>query len=168
MRRILLPLVISGFALGLAVPGGAVDYPVITGTLTVTSSSGSATSPVSPGTQIRVAGGGFAPGSSVQITFHSTPVLAATVQADAAGSIDVVVNVPQGLSDGQHMVQATGAAPGGGSVVLERVVTVAGGIPVPRRLAFTGADIYRLLAIGLLALIVGVALVQMARRHQHD
>lgn len=112
----------AGGLLLLAVPNTALaqQYPPSSAELTVS------TAEVSPGDEITVAGGGFAPNSDVTITFESAPVVLAVVRADAAGQFTARVRIPADATPGIHTLRATGVDPQGRPRVLTSTITVRG------------------------------------------
>ena len=85
---------------------------------------------VVPGQPVTVSGCGFAPGTPVNITFESIPVLLATILAPVTGGGDsfaTSVIIPNDAAPGAHTIKATGqAADGSGTLVLSAPVQVAG------------------------------------------
>ena len=172
MRKIMLVITIAGFAvLGATVAAGAADYPVTSGGLEV-SQGGSSTTAVSPGSSVTVAGSGFAPGASVQVTIASTPTLLATVNADAAGAMSAEVTIPSDIEAGTHTLSASGADPNGGTRVLSRTISVSGstsgsdssGAAVFGR---TGANSAALAGVGLAVVALGWLFVVVTRRRSN-
>jgi hypothetical protein len=74
-------------------------------------------STVADGDQVTVRGNGFAPGTAVDITLHSTPVLLKQVTAGADGAILAVVRVPAGTASGAHQIVLTGIGSAGQAVL---------------------------------------------------
>ena len=66
-----------------------------------------------PGTIYPLQGDGFAPGSSTQLTVHSTPQLLAEPRAKATGNIDTAVAIPRDLAGGDHELRLVGRDPQG-------------------------------------------------------
>ena len=66
----------------------AVDYPVSEGKLVVDKTS------VAPGGELALAGDGFAPGASVDISIESTPVHLTTATADGSGAFAATAPSP--------------------------------------------------------------------------
>lgn len=149
--------------LAVAAPAMAGDYPATSGPLT-SSVGSSTTSALSAGSSVHVAGGGFAPGATVTITLHSTPVTLGTVTASATGTISADVVLPAGTVNGGHTLQAEGAAPGGGTNLLSEPITVSGGVASSAGLAFTGAEVGVISAIGIGALAAGAGTLVVVRR----
>ena len=63
------------------------------------------------GARLTVSGTSFAPGEQVRLELHSTPVLLATVTADAQGRFTATLTVPR-VAPGAHQVVATGDSSG--------------------------------------------------------
>ncbi len=162
--RLLVVGVALGWPLAVAGPALADNYPVTTGSLT-SSVGGSTATALSAGSSVHISGGGFAPGATVTITLHSTPVTLGTVTASGAGTISADVVLPAGTVNGSHTLQADGAAPGGGTNTLTEQVTVSGGVTADRGgLAFTGADVGVIGAIGGGAIVAGIGTIMVTRR----
>jgi hypothetical protein len=87
------------------------------GSLTLSSSTSTA------GAALGVSGDGFDPGSNVQVTIHSTPVLLTTVAADGSGNFSVTVTIPAGF-DGLHQITATGLDPAQSVLVLQSPINL--------------------------------------------
>lgn len=97
-----------------------------------------------------VAGGGYAPGAVVTITFHSTPAVLGTAVTGRDGWFDRTVSVPEGAAPGVHHVLATGRGPSGGTVTLVATVFVV----VPGR---PGTALTTTLSLVSLAILIPVA-----------
>lgn len=108
---------------------------------------------VAQGGSLQVAGGGFAPGSPVNVVVYSSPVKLATVLADASGNISTSVTLPSGLAIGTHTLQIQGVTSTGAPRVLERTISVAKTLPR------TGA-----LPLELDALVAALAVLGLAIR----
>lgn len=163
-------------------PSALAQYPLTSGSLAV-SNSGSPERPLPPGTPVALSGGGFRPGADVEIWLHSDPIYITSVNATGAGNIDVSVKIPADAPAGRHNVEARGAAPGGGTVVLRAPVLVAAsttathdggkrgvggssssGTDAAGELPFTGFSVLLVLAAGTVMLIGGVTLSKASRR----
>lgn len=106
------------------------------------------TSQPAAGGQVHITASGFMPNSTVQIYIHSTPVLLATVKADANGVVNATVQVPSTFAAGSaHTIQAQGTDPSGKAITDSLNVVLAGGSSLP----FTGVD-----ALGLGAAAAGL------------
>jgi hypothetical protein len=67
-----------------------------------------------PGAAVTFAASGFAPGSSVALTFESTPVSLATLTANAGGAVfGSGITTPRNASRGAHSIIARGTNPSG-------------------------------------------------------
>lgn len=77
------------------------------GTLSLRASTQS----VRPGAQVRLTGEGFAPRSTISISFHSTPVSLGQIVADPSGAFTANVSVPRGAAPGLHHFEADGIDP---------------------------------------------------------
>ncbi|MEV4517491.1 fibronectin type III domain-containing protein [Dactylosporangium sp. NPDC049525] len=141
-----------------AAPPAAPAAPPATN-LTLTTDKGRI-STAEPGQQIVVIGTGFAPHSTATITIYSTPVNLGTVITDADGNFSKPVTVPASLADGTHTVLAQGAAPDGSLRSMALAVTVD---TTSTTLAVTGHNLTGLALAGLTALLVGAAMLHLAR-----
>ncbi|NNE75109.1 MAG: hypothetical protein HKN26_15690 [Acidimicrobiales bacterium] len=95
----------------------AQDYPVTTGTLTVSDSSPTA------GDTITASGGGCAPGGTVTITIDGLGTVA-TATADASGDFNAAMVVPLTTGNSTVVVDATCGTASGGSQVLSATLNV--------------------------------------------
>lgn len=84
-----------------AVPASA-QYPPAAEELAVTD-----TAP-SPGQEILVTGDGFMPGTTVTLTFESTPVVLTQATVDERGGFAVLVRIPADATLGWHTIRARG------------------------------------------------------------
>jgi hypothetical protein len=170
---------VDGASLATVTATGASDgVAVFAPAASVSSSS------VRAGTRQTVTGNGFAAGERVRVTIHSSPVVVATVHADAIGSVRAAYRVPGTIAAGAHTVTLSGLVSG---LSADRAITVtvaAGGTPsTPRAgsgsttgartggvIAATGRDGQRialLAAGGIVAVLLGGALVVVGRRREH-
>lgn len=152
--------------------GGTGAYPLHTGTLTTENR----TSGLRPGSSLEVSGGGFVPGSTVQLTIRSAEIALGSVKADASGSFSWTVTLPAGLADGTHTIYATGPDPRGGTLVETLTITVDRG---GRELAHTGSDqasvfgagsdpaAWTAVGLGAFALTGTAVLAGRSRRRKH-
>jgi LPXTG-motif cell wall-anchored protein len=131
--------------------------PVSTGQLTVDIDG-----VLETGDEVDVSGAGFAPGTKVDVTIESDPVLIDTVTTDAAGAFAMTATIPSSIPSGAHTLKATGADPLGGLRILSMAVTVSAdpSNDLPR----TGVEISQLVAAGVIAVLLGAALLRMRRR----
>jgi hypothetical protein len=163
MIRFVVRLALSG-AVGVAIFGMVLPASAGAQTYGGPTPSLSVGSPAAGGTTI-VGGSGFGPNTSVSVTIFSTPVLLATVVADANGSVSQSVQIPSGPGFGpgtSHTIQLSGTSPSGAAMVESLALTLAGtssgGLPL------TGHDILPY-SVGALALIgVGAAIVVSVKR----
>lgn len=145
----------------------AQEYPVTAGTLSVqdtnTSADGDAATAndghVAVGQELRIAGGGFEPGSEVTITIESEPVVLAVTIADANGEIDISVVIPEDMPVGDHALKAAGDSALGGRLVLEQPVTVTPpGAPLSADDTASGpSPLRRILMVSLAATVIAAA-----------
>ncbi|MGH9151768.1 MAG: hypothetical protein ACRD03_05130 [Acidimicrobiales bacterium] len=84
-----------------AVPASA-QYPPAAEELAVTD-----TAPA-PGQEILVTGGGFMPGTTVTLTFESTPVFLGRAAVDEHGGFAALVRIPAEATLGWHTIRARG------------------------------------------------------------
>lgn len=121
---------------------------------------------VERGDSVQLTGAGFAPGSIVIITFHSTPTSLGSALVGLNGTFSKVVTIPAGAAAGQHHFVASGTTTTGGSTNLSTAVTVF--VPGGKRTP----TITTLALVGLAILIpvaayLGMAGVGARRRRQH-
>ncbi len=84
---------------------------------------------VAQGGTVTASGGGFGPGTPVNVVLYSTPIKIATVKADANGSVSVTFIVPSGLAVGTHTLQLQGVTSTGATRVLERPLVIVSQLP---------------------------------------
>ena len=99
------------------------------------------------GETVTLAGSGFGPGSTVTITFHSSPQVVGRATADGRGSFEATVSVPDRAAGGAHHFEATGRNPSGRMAELAVAVDVIG---VPGRSSASTAQTLVMVAIALL------------------
>ena len=128
--------------------------PVTKGTLSATQ--------VVAGGQLTVSGTGFEPGETVEATLHSTPIDLGTVTADANGAVSLTFTVPADLEPGVHSVDLVGRQ-SGARLSLEFEVL---GVELPRGLPATGRTTDTQAAAGAGLVLVGAALLALARRRR--
>jgi hypothetical protein len=119
-------------------------------------------STLAPGAEIVVKGAGYAPYSSVTITVYSSPIVLATVTADATGAFEQSVTAPESLAAGTHSFVAAGVDPDGNVRALRLDLTIAsgsdtGGLPV------TGPSVLWLIIVGFGITLGGVTLRSVGR-----
>jgi LPXTG-motif cell wall-anchored protein len=120
-------------------------------------------SPGSPsaGSSLTIDSPGWKAGTDVTITLHSTPVVLATVKADANGNAHAVVTIPSGTATGAHTLELTGTDPAGAPRTVTSPITISGGGgSLPR----TGAAIAALVLVGTVLFAVGTALSRARKR----
>lgn len=173
--------VLGGAAL--LAPAARADYPLQSGQLVVPAAV--AAQPVAPGQAVPLSGGGFEPGTLVQIFLHSQPILLETIHASSTGAIAAQVRIPASVASGHHTLEARGAGPGGGTVLLTRSITVrAAGSAAPQAAAasphtsggggsssggglpFTGYPAAIVGLAGAVLLVAGVVLRVRSRRRR--
>lgn len=189
LRRLPLAVVAAALLLlaaALQAPSALAQYPLTSGTLSVSGASG----PLEPGESVLLSGGGFRPGAEVEIWLNSDPIFISAVNASATGAIDVSVQIPTNAPAGRHTLEARGAAPGGGTLVLRAPVVIAAsdsagsggaadnekrlfqpgssdassGSPVDGQLPFTGLPVLAVVGAGAALLIAGGLLSVFPRR----
>ncbi|MBB2976494.1 dienelactone hydrolase [Microbacterium endophyticum] len=111
---------------------------------------------VQAGGKITVSGSGFAPGVTVRIELHSTPVVLGEALAAADGTISTTVTIPATTAAGAHVMHAYL----GDTSVATADVTVSAANP----LATTGGVIWTMgIIVGLMLLAIGIALLLVIR-----
>lgn len=160
-------------------PAFGQEYPVMDGKLEVSdpgSSGGDGV--VESGDKIKISGSGYASGTEVTITLHSTPMFLGAMTASGAGAINGSVTIPADAPPGEHTIKATGPTAGGGILVLSRSVTIvgetsesgssAGDGGIAERsssdasLPLTGGNLPVVLGVALI--VAGLALAEQSRR----
>ena len=110
---------------------------------------------------------GFLPFEMVRGVLYSTPVELGTVQADANGAATFTFTVPAGFELGQHTITMTGVTSG---VSASDTFTVSAAVAAAARptggLAYTGADVVPVLALGGTLLAAGSGALVLARRRR--
>ena len=112
--------------------------------------------PLQLGDPVTIAGTGFTPLGDVEVWLHSSPVLVETVTADAAGAVELTVDVDQVGTHHFELVDATTSASADSASFT--VAQAAGG------LAVTGSDVGVATALALLLFLLGGVLVARRRR----
>ena len=126
-------------------------------------------SPTSPkvGSMLTIDSTGWKPATDVTITLHSTPVVLATVTADANGNAHATGQIPSGTATGAHTVELTGTDPAGAPRTVTTAITISaaggGGGSLPR----TGAAIAALVLVGAVLFAIGAALSTARKRTAH-
>lgn len=110
----------TGSTLPRATRPGPVATPPPGGTLLLETS----VRKVARGGTVWVAGGGFAPGSTITLTFHSTPSPLGSATAGPDGRFSKTVAVPGHAAPGRHEIVASGTSPAGTATELTATVMV--------------------------------------------
>ncbi|MEY2427076.1 MAG: hypothetical protein QOI61_2648 [Actinomycetota bacterium] len=138
-----------------------------------------------PGDPFTVTAGGWMPGTTVTVTFHSDPILLGTLVADAQGNVRGDYRVPE-VPPGIHIVRLEGTGADGKPRTLEwamrvlaRAVVAGSSIDAPgtngavggtasgsSAFGKTGIDAQNIAAFGFALLAVGAALVVAVRRQR--
>ena len=146
-------VLLAGFCIGvlaLAAPATAVDYPPMSGSLTVSSST------AAPGGTVSAAGAGCAADASV--AFAVGGVSAGSPTADATGAFPGTVTIPSSAS-GAVNVTSTCTTTSGAPQVLSATVSIkTSGLPG------TGKKTFPTVGLALVLLCLGSAAVVAARR----
>jgi hypothetical protein len=129
------------------------------------------------GQTVGVTGEGWAAGSTVTLTFESTPVPSGTAVPNAQGNFSTTIIVPLDATLGPHEVVATGPSLADPAVplTLSASLTVVASATAPAAAApashaplpFTGWDSRGPLLGGLALLILGTAVVLVTRSRRH-
>lgn len=130
--------------------------PPATGGLDSTAGGATAT-----GAAITVHGGGYKPGSAVQVVVYSTPQRLGATYAAADGTFTLLVVVPADLDRGGHTLLAAGLAADNTLRLLSAPVVVsaaAAALPV------TGGPVRTLAVLGAWAVLIGTVLTLLGRR----
>jgi hypothetical protein len=121
--------------------------------------------------RVSVSGSGLVPGSQADVWAFSTPTLLGVVTVGADGTFAATFDLPAGLAVGQHTLQVNGIRADGASysaatgVVVEAAPVAAVSTPAATgALASTGAGSSDLGLLSLLSVLLGAALVVIARR----
>lgn len=165
-----------------AAAASAQSYGDTDGSLSVVPST------VTVGGEFTVTGGGFMPGSTVEVIFNnSTPTLLGTLPVSSTGVATGTFRVPADATPGEHRVDMVGIDPEGERRVLSQTVMVeaaAAAAPAapaspagpsaaspapaaseaPASLAFTGGTILGAVALSALLVAAGVVALQFRRR----
>ncbi|MEP7193833.1 MAG: hypothetical protein ABI903_13315 [Actinomycetota bacterium] len=122
--------------------------------------------PVAGGT-VTFSGSGFLAGETITITLDNGTTFPSVV-ADASGAFSTTLTLSASLS-GTHTLTATGATSGRTSSTTIQVAAAsanAGVVPSSGGLAFTGAAVVGIGALGALLLVGGAAMVLATRRRK--
>lgn len=126
----------------------------------------SSTSSTSPGGSLTVTGSGFCPTCTITLTIHSTPVTLGTTTSDANGNFSTSVSIPSDTAPGNHTIVATDPDGDTASTAILVAGSVGPTVAASSGLAFTGADISAVSAIGAIALALGGMLILTSRRRR--
>ncbi|MEV4131956.1 hypothetical protein AB0J72_07300 [Dactylosporangium sp. NPDC049742] len=113
------------------------------------------------GEAVTLSGGGFKPGTAVEVVVYSAPQPLGTAYTDAAGAFTLLVVVPADLHRGGHTFVAAGLAGDNSLRLLSAPVTVhhaAATLPV------TGGPVGAVAALGGWAVLIGTVLALLGRR----
>ena len=117
---------------------------------------------VTPGEQVTVTGGGFAPSRELRVDMDSDPVFLGTTRSDAGGRFTATVTIPSNASPGVHRIVVSGPGTGGGTH--RSIATVNVVVTVARPLARTGGTSGGVLRLAVAFTLAGVALLFAANR----
>jgi hypothetical protein len=104
---------------------------------------------------VPLTGDGFAPGSTGQIIFESTPTVIGSFTADAQGRVNTQATVPSSAEAGAHHMVLRGTAPSGAVREVSKPVTVTAA------LTRTGVAHLRDL-VGLALVVLGAAWLMLS------
>lgn len=154
---------VAAVALGLSLAWAGPAFAYGPGGAPALTSNSSSTT---PGGSLLVTGSNFVPDEGITLTLHSTPVILGTTTATGSGTFSVTVTIPSDTTPGTHTILASGTT--GDSATTTIVVTglVSSTATVTSGLAFTGADIAAVSAVGAIALALGGMLVLSGRRRR--
>mgnify|MGYP000861212074 CR=1 FL=1 len=112
------------------------------------------------GAALPITGEGFAPGSEVVLTLHSTPIALGTLVVGADGTLSGEVVIPAGVAPGSHTLAfSVGGVMRGQAPI---TVTAAAGTA----LAATGIDAGAIAGIAGLLLLAGLTALAGSRRRR--
>lgn len=155
IAQLVVAMVVAVAPVAFAIPAHASPY----------TSGGGTISPANPapGGSCTVTGTGFKPDSSVAVQILSTPVHLASVTADANGLATATVTIPASFASGSaHTIQLVGLDSTGAEYAVSIPVTLGStGTALPK----TGTNL-GYLWFGVMALVLGVLLVVVARRRR--
>ncbi len=103
-----------------------------------------------------VTGGGFVPGSDVQIWLYPDSILLATIVGVDGGSFETTITLPEGV-EGEHELRVVGIAQVGGPI------TETLSLSIYQTLPNTGIDVLSILWIALLLVGAGAVLLNVGR-----
>jgi hypothetical protein len=96
---------------------------------------------VGPGQVVGVTGRGFAPGATVSLVLHSTPVDLGTVIAGSDGTFSHDVTVPESTEGGNHQIIASGNDSAGNAAAASAPLGVDAGPPTLVDFSFTPTSV---------------------------
>lgn len=161
MKSIVGVVRIVGLALATLLAAVLPYAPVTAGPYTVGDLTLSDATPA-PGATIDLGVDGFRPNSDADVFFRSTPVLLASVTADAAGDVAATITIPTDAS-GEHRVEVVGVGPDGSPRTLSAPITVQADGDESEPLPSTGGSVAPTVVIAILAALVGIALLVVTR-----
>lgn len=125
-------------------------------------------STITPGGDLALTGTGFHAGEPVSITLHSTPVHLATVDANDAGAVQVVVVIPTSTPTGTHTVAMHGLTFGEQVSASIQVTNPPTTVHSGSNLPFSGASAVMPLSTAGASLVLagGLTLVTIRRRRR--
>ncbi|MFF5225756.1 hypothetical protein [Dactylosporangium sp. NPDC000521] len=113
------------------------------------------------GEAVTLSGGGYRPGTAVEVVVYSAPRPLGTAYADAAGTFTLLVVVPADLHRGGHTFVAAGLAADNTPRYLTAPVAVH---PAAATLPVTGGPVGAIAALGSWAVLIGTVLALLGRR----
>ncbi|MEV4514774.1 hypothetical protein AB0K00_38175 [Dactylosporangium sp. NPDC049525] len=113
------------------------------------------------GAAITLHGGGYKPGTAVEVVVYSTPQRLGTAFTDAGGAFTLLVVVPVDLDRGGHTLLAAGLAADNTLRFLTVPVAVA---PAAAALPVTGGPVGTVAALGGWAVLIGTVLALLGHR----
>jgi hypothetical protein len=114
--------------------------------------------------KVRIKASGYKPLSIVKVTIFSDPIELGSVTADGNGDIDVTVQIPASLPEGDHNIVSSGIDINGIPYATNSPVNVAS----PRVLAFTGSNSGNLAVVAGILVVVGAAGTASARKRMQS
>jgi hypothetical protein len=134
-----------------------------------------------PGAQVELMGTNFQPGEQAAVEMRSDPVDLGRVTADQDGAFQLSWTVPEATPPGTHTVEVDGALSGAWRIEFtvaardQSTQSPSPGNPTasptgvgPGELPITGTQVGGIVALAVLTILFGVALVTAARRRRID
>jgi hyaluronoglucosaminidase len=141
---------------GLSATAGAAPYTSSGVTLSVANPA--------PGGSETISASGYQPGSQATFLIFSSGITLGNATVNANGVVQDTVTVPSSLMPGSaHTFEVQGTTADGAPLTQTASVTLAGG---SSNLAFTGAQIGGMVAVGAALIAAGGALLFVRRRRQ--